>query len=77
MGSEARPALPALLELRHREDVPDRRLATMVLGSLAHDLAEAVPPLLNALHDEDETVRRLAAEALEELALPCSHLKAG
>ena len=68
MGPEARPALPALLELRHSEDAHDRRLAAMTLGSLGHDLAEAMPYLLDALHDEDEAVRRLAAEALQEMA---------
>jgi HEAT repeat protein len=68
IGVEARPALPALLELRRSEDVHDRRLAALTLGALGYDLAEAVPPLRDSLHDEDETVRRLAAEALQEMA---------
>jgi HEAT repeat protein len=68
MGVEARPALPALLELQRSEDAHDRRLAAMVLGSLGRDLAETVPPLLHALQDKDEAVRRLAAEALQEIA---------
>jgi HEAT repeat protein len=75
MGVEAKPALPALLQLRHSEDVHDRRLAALTLGSLGHDLPEAVPPLLDALHDEDEAVRRLAAEALEEMAPTQRRLK--
>ena len=68
MGVEAKPALPALLQLRHSESVHDRRLAALTLGMLCHELPESVPPLQDALHDEDEAVRRLAAEALKEIA---------
>jgi HEAT repeat protein len=76
MSLEARPALPALLQLRQSEDVHDRRLATMTLGSLAHDLSEAVPLLLDARHDEDEAVRRLAAAALAEITVSHDRAKA-
>ena len=76
MGLEAKPALPVLMELQQSEDVHDRRLAAMVLGSLAHDFTEAMPPLLNALHDADEAVCRLVAEALEEIAPHRGHRKA-
>jgi HEAT repeat protein len=68
MGPGARSALPSLLALRQSEDVRDRRMATLTLGSLSHELAEVVPSLLDALHDEDDTVRRLATEALAEMA---------
>jgi HEAT repeat protein len=76
MGLKASPALHALLELQDSEDVHDRRLAALTLGSLGHDLPESVPPLRDALHDEDEAVRRLAAEALEEIAPTHKRLKA-
>jgi HEAT repeat protein len=76
MGVEAKPALPALLQLRHSKDVHGRRLAVLTLGFLCHDLPESVPLLLDALLDEDEAVRRLAAEALEEIAPTHKRLKA-
>ena len=76
MGLEAKPALPVLIELQQSEDVHDRRLAAMVLGSLAQDVTEAMPPLLNALNDADEAVCRLVAEALAEIAPHRGHLKA-
>jgi HEAT repeat protein len=76
MGVEAKPALPVLMELQQSEDVHDRRLAAMVLGSLAQDLTEAMPPLLHALKDVDEGVCRLVAEALDEIAPHREHRKA-
>jgi HEAT repeat protein len=68
MGVEARPSLPALLGLQQSDNVHDRRLAAMVLGSLADDLTEAEPALRNALQDKDEAVRRLGADALKKIA---------
>lgn len=75
MGIEAKPALPALLGLQQSQDVHDRRLAAVVLGSLSRDLPEAVPPLLNALQDEDKAVRHLATEALQKTAPAHRRLK--
>ncbi|HWG45212.1 MAG TPA: hypothetical protein VN688_20780 [Gemmataceae bacterium] len=66
MGAKADQALPRLRELLKADDVRDRRLAALTLGSLVREVAEALPSLLYALHDEDETVRRLAAEALQK-----------
>lgn len=76
LGIEAKPALPALLQLQQSDDVHNRRLAAVVLGSLGSDLAEAVPPLVNALQDEDQTVRRLAAENLEKITSARGNRKA-
>jgi HEAT repeat protein len=67
MGTQARPALHALTELLSSDDVHDRRLAAMTLGTLAYDISETLPLLLNARRDNDETVRRFAAQAVEEI----------
>jgi HEAT repeat protein len=44
MGVKARSALPTLLELLESDDMHDRRLAAMTLGSIAGEVAEAVSP---------------------------------
>jgi HEAT repeat protein len=56
MGSEAREAVPALVQLLQAGEVPDRKLAALTLGYLGPAAAEAVPALLLAARDADEGV---------------------
>jgi HEAT repeat protein len=65
MGTGARAAVPALVDLLKGPAVLGRKLAAMTLGSIG--AAEAVPPLREALQDPDSAVRRLAAAALEKI----------
>jgi HEAT repeat protein len=64
LGSQAREALPDLLEALKSDDPLVRQNAALALGAIGPDAAEAVPGLTEALHDGQWTVRRQAALSL-------------
>jgi HEAT repeat protein len=66
MGSEAREAVPALIESLKRESLV-RQNAALALGAIGPEASDAVPALIELLHDPEWTVRRQAATALGKI----------
>lgn len=67
-GPEARPAIPALLEMLKAKDARVRLNAARTLGKIKADAVGAVPDLITmALKDEDPKAREHAAEALGDI----------
>jgi HEAT repeat protein len=67
LGSEAREALPDLLDALKSDDPLVRQNAALALGAIGPDAAEAVPGLTEALHDGQWAVRRQAAISLGDI----------
>lgn len=67
LGEEARPAVPALLDLLTNGDVRGRRAAAWALRDLGPVAEDAVPALLEALDDPDDQVEELAVQALSAI----------
>jgi HEAT repeat protein len=68
--AEARPAIPALLELLKDPDPRIRWEAARTLGKIGADAAVAVPALVEAFKDPEAPVREHAAEALGDIGPP-------
>lgn len=65
MGSKARPANAALVEmLKDEKDLHGRQLSAYVLTYIRPDAKTTIEPLLQALRDSDAQVRRHSAVAL-------------
>jgi HEAT repeat protein len=70
MGTQAREAVPALVELLQAGAAQDRKLAALALGYLGQAAADAVPALRLAVRDADEGVRKMARVALDRIGPP-------
>jgi HEAT repeat protein len=67
LGTEARPAVPALIELLGSKDPFVRQNVALALGQIGPEAREAVPVLTTALHDPEWSVRRQAAISLGQI----------
>jgi len=66
-GSEARPAVPALVKALQSPDALLRSQAALALGAIEPAAADAVPALITALDDPEWSVRRQTVLALGEI----------
>ena len=64
IGPEAKPAIPALIDVLQEEDKYFRSHGAVALGKIGREARAAVPALIKALKDREEDVRREAAAAL-------------
>ncbi len=67
LGSQAREALPDLLEALKSADPLVRQNAALALGSIGPEAADAVPGLTDLLRDSQWPVRRQVALSLGEI----------
>ena len=67
IGSEAKPAIPLLIELLNDEDKHVRDAAADALGAIGPAAKAAVPALAQLLKDGDWPIRRVAATALGKM----------
>jgi HEAT repeat protein len=67
MGPEAKPAVPALLELLKSRDANVRLEAVKTLGAVGPEAAAAVPALREARKDRKASVQQEAGEALKKI----------
>ena len=72
IGSEAKDAVPALIQLLQDQDAEGfvRANAALALREIGPEAKDAVPALIQALQDQDKYVRRDAAGALGEIGTP-------
>ena len=66
LGSEARAAVPALVDALKKDRLV-RKNAALALGQIGPDARDAVPALSEALSDSEWAVRRQAALALGQI----------
>ena len=64
IGTDASPAIPAIITALDDPDPPNRRLAAELLGRFGRPAASAQPALRRLLDDPDPDVRRAASDAL-------------
>ena len=72
IGSEAKDAVPALIQLLQDQDAEGfvRANAALALREIGPEAKDAVPALIQALQDQDKYVRRDAAGALGKIGTP-------
>jgi HEAT repeat protein len=66
LGTEAKAAIPMLVQAMQTTDPTTRHLAAMALAAIA-DAKTAVPPLIDTLKDKESSVRLAAVQALGRL----------
>jgi HEAT repeat protein len=67
LGSQAAPAVPALIETLEDPEPVVRREAAFTLGAIGPEADEAVPALIELLEDEDQDVQHAACYALGKI----------
>ncbi|MFL5241018.1 MAG: HEAT repeat domain-containing protein [Gemmataceae bacterium] len=66
MGTDAKEATPALLEVAKDSDPQVREAAVKALGRTGQGTQDAIPALIEALKDDEAAVRAAAARSLAE-----------